>query len=1429
MADLDPIEIPFEINSQELIGELSRIISSAKAVDTTISSAHTAFDDFISSLEDMSSKVSQSESITDKQVNTLARLNEQLEWLKVAQSETNDPTQLAIYQKQLEDIAAAMQKIVETTGKPAMVLSADEITDANSHLQEAQKLIDQISDTHIQPFASPEELEVLSENINATTDSFEQLQVVLDFVQVKMEEMDQSSESFSELQKEIAAAKSLLSAFPPAVDVTGQSINSMTDALKLFQDQLMDATDPAEVVQLNENIEALENRIKQIKNAGKEGFDDFGNKLEEQSEDSKRLRSELESLIDQMAKLRLENKENSEEYKALQAEAIRARDALAVVGQEVNKDATKATKFERLIQASSGIVAGFSAAQGAMALFGQENENAEKTIEKVTGAMAVLQALQEIQVQLKNADTTATGQQTIAQSLYTTVVGTSSGALKVFRIALAATGIGLAVLLIGALVANWDKVSESIKKNIPWLNNFGDKLDSLKSYAMGFLSAYLSLFNTIFKTLQKVIDLDLKGAIKELENTGKNAVDAFNNGKKEQDNKNYDNKVNDVLDVAVKNIDKEIAIAEAGGKKTDALHRRKFEILEKRYKDDKEKYAENAQAKAVFEAGVQKRINDENKRALDKRHQQQEAAAKKAQALAEKSARERAEIRDKINAEIDKLNTKETEGNEIAKIKAKWDALKAEAQKKGLDKGLIMKIDLSSIREQDIAKYKAETAEKMKELAHQKELYAAYEGLKTSLAKTEFAKRNNINLEEFGTFSDILDAEIAKLKEKATLTDLEEKRLEGLQNMKTGVDNDDSKKDFAKYETAIQDTITYNEQLEAIKKEFADKELQLQKITDTQLRNAKLAENERMKQDAIDSLNSEAYEKSEIYRQLSANIYELTKKDLAQRIEALKAFLQQAQNLTPEQREEIETDLKGLENLQAQSDIMVQHNALVERKKQLIDSINSDAPKSIEQAIAEQVELAKINDELKKTVALKAKALSEGAKQLASGFHEMASAIGDSNEGLASTLDTVGDILDVAGDAAGAFASFASGDIIGGITGIMKTISGIFSIGKKARESEKKAQEEIKKRQQEQIQAMLDYNATLRQRMIDETKINDLYQSRVTNIREEMAARKVALQKNLQDQQMLFNKLLGMTTVVGQHTEKYGGFLGIGKKTRVVDETNSLSNLLGVNAGTEITDELFEKLERLNAQHPLSGDAKNAYEQLKKLRDEYGSFAEANRQLEIQLKNAITGTTAQSLADSIREGLKSGKKSFADFANDIEGFLREAIMAGISAKIIEPQIQALQDALADMMGDGILSAEERAQFQEMYMAIANSSQEYMDIINQAGVGIGNSASNANSLAGAIKGMSQESADIMSGQLGGLRLTQLETNSILKNGFAQQLQHTSQMVRLQIDIEKNTKRTAENTDKLYDVDKNIVRVAEGQDKHYKSLQAAGIIK
>jgi hypothetical protein len=65
------------------------------------------------------------------------------------------------------------------------------------------------------------------------------------------------------------------------------------------------------------------------------------------------------------------------------------------------------------------------------------------------------------------------------QKAYALVVGTSTGAMKAFKLALAATGIGLIVIAIGLLIQNFDKVKEAVLKFIPQLKIVGDIFSNL--------------------------------------------------------------------------------------------------------------------------------------------------------------------------------------------------------------------------------------------------------------------------------------------------------------------------------------------------------------------------------------------------------------------------------------------------------------------------------------------------------------------------------------------------------------------------------------------------------------------------------------------------------------------------------------------------------------------------------------------------------------------------------------------------------------------------------------------------------------------------------------------------------------------------------------------------------------------------------------
>ena len=176
----------------------------------------------------------------------------------------------------------------------------------------------------------------------------------------------------------------------------------------------------------------------------------------------KSTKQELRETQKAMVDLALAGKQGSEEFKRLEQRAGVIKDTIGDMGQRVNNLANDTPKLELLTQAATGIAGGFAIAQGAAALFGDENEEVQKAIMKTQAAMALLNGVQSI-ANVLNKDA-ALGDMLAAKAkgVFTAAVGASSGALKLFRLALIATGVGAAVVAVGMLVANWDKLTKAV-------------------------------------------------------------------------------------------------------------------------------------------------------------------------------------------------------------------------------------------------------------------------------------------------------------------------------------------------------------------------------------------------------------------------------------------------------------------------------------------------------------------------------------------------------------------------------------------------------------------------------------------------------------------------------------------------------------------------------------------------------------------------------------------------------------------------------------------------------------------------------------------------------------------------------------------------------------------------------------------------------
>jgi hypothetical protein len=232
---------------------------------------------------------------------------------------------------------------------------------------------------------------------------------------------------------------------------------------------------------------ALDNQAKAIDNLGKSG---------------KSLTGQLRALKGELAQLEIAGQDGTEAFNQLLISAAKLEDQIGDTRDRVKILASDTFKFDAAVGATQALASGFETASGLAALFGAESEDLQKVIARVTAATAVANGVQQLSSLIKEESAIKTAVLTGATAAYNVVVGTSTGALKLFRIALAATGVGLLVVGLVALVENFDKLKDSIFGTSDSTRALAGTLDATKT-AIGGATAETQKVGTAFELARK--------------------------------------------------------------------------------------------------------------------------------------------------------------------------------------------------------------------------------------------------------------------------------------------------------------------------------------------------------------------------------------------------------------------------------------------------------------------------------------------------------------------------------------------------------------------------------------------------------------------------------------------------------------------------------------------------------------------------------------------------------------------------------------------------------------------------------------------------------------------------------------------------------------------------------------------------------------
>lgn len=266
------------------------------------------------------------------------------------------------------------------------------------------------------------------------------------------------------------------------------------------------------------------------------------------------LEKELQETNEQLKQVDI----NSDAFKELQKKAANAKGQLDSINQTTDALSKGFQGFgENLAKVTGGISGGITAATAAMQLMGVENENVMEGIAKLQQLMAFTQGISG----LKDL---GSGFKGLLPTLKSVV-----GGLNGVKGALIGTGIGAAVVAIGLLIANWDKLTKALNDFIGVGEDvnvvtaaFSGALEGLKQTAVAVGNAVVQYIKTPFESviegfqtfantdgsLWKKIKSGVKAGVKvvkdnaqdvvdEFEEIGEKSAEAYNNSINEQNAK----------------------------------------------------------------------------------------------------------------------------------------------------------------------------------------------------------------------------------------------------------------------------------------------------------------------------------------------------------------------------------------------------------------------------------------------------------------------------------------------------------------------------------------------------------------------------------------------------------------------------------------------------------------------------------------------------------------------------------------------------------------------------------------------------------------------------------------------------------------------------------------------------------------------------
>ena len=697
-------------------------------------------------------------------------------------------------------------------------------------------------------------------------------------------------------------------------------------------------------------------------------------------------------------------------------------------------------------------------------------------------------------------------------------------------------------------------------------------------------------------------------------------------------------------------------------------------------------------------------------------------------------------------------------------------------------------------------KYRHETENLKKELGKQKELFTEYEAYKTKVGGEEADRRFKNELKGFSSYTHLLETLIRKTKENDPDSPERSERLRELQAQLLLANEAENKRERNKFADLLEEYKGFNEKRLALDNQYYEdiaileqqrNEANADAVDEAiKMRKAKYGED-------LANLEDSVFKSKDFYKRLFGEIRDLSNKEIKLIIAESKKALNESTNISQQMRKET---LERIEELEKGFN------------KRKLDDIYSysiaigDLAKSLE----------KLGNSIDNS------ALSDAGALIG---------------GLASNINGLLTMFDKS--------SSNSDKISAGIGALANIIDMVASASERRRQAEEQyyysvigfqQQYNLSLLEQQRIQSQLAENSFIKDyvgRVRDGVKaVHEVNKKQQDEIRKLIKSGQVKVgQRNVIDWGNVgkgavsgavagaaigsFVPVIGnaIGAAVGAVVGAVAGLFG-GKKKK-----DKYTNIL--QEYPELVQRTENGLYRVNVELAKSlKDNGLVNEETKQILTNIIQWEEELKKSREQIKGVVTelsGKLGDDLKNNLVESFKAGEDAAIKMGETVEKVVENMLSSLIFHQIFNDTFTKLENemqASQDIGGDGNWVDD----FGRFYKEMQEKSDEFNRAMAQAQKeaerhGIKaftqkDDNSSHNSLKGAVKGITEQQADLLAGQFGGLRLAQLETNKINKQGFAETMAQTSKMIGIQLEIQHNTRRTADNTDAMKESLKNI---------------------